>query len=67
MIVSIGVREIRPFIKCKSILDLALESSTVSLVLSPASMPSVCSATPSTSFAYTGSLLLGILFLDVKW
>jgi hypothetical protein len=48
MILYIGVREISPFIKCRSIFDLAPELNTASLVMSLALVPLTCSATPSS-------------------
>jgi len=67
MIISMGVREIRPFMKCRRILDLVLELDIISLVLSPTSLLSTCLVIPSASLAYIRSLLLGILFTDDKW
>jgi len=67
MIISMGVKEIRPFMKCRRIFDIAPESSTASLVLSLTSVPLVCLTIPSASLAYIRSLLLRIMFPDDKW
>jgi hypothetical protein len=67
MIVSMGVKEIQPFMKCKRIFNLVIELGTTSMVLSPASTPSTCSTIPSGSLAYIGSIFLGILFPNDKW
>jgi len=67
MIISMGVREIQTFMKCRIFFDLAPKSGIASLVLSPASTPLACSAIPSASLAYIGSLLLGMLFPNDKW
>jgi len=67
MIVSMGVREIWPFMKCRIFFYLAPKLGITSPVLSPPSMPSACSTIPFASLAYIGSLLLGILFVDDKW
>jgi len=67
MIISMGVRKIRPFMKCRRIFDLALESDVASMVLYFALMPSAYSTIPSASLAYIENLLLGILFPNDKW
>jgi hypothetical protein len=67
MIVSMGVKKIRPFMKCRRIFDLAVESGIASLVLSFALTPSTCSTIPSTSLTYIRRLLLGIMFPNDKW
>jgi hypothetical protein len=67
MIVSMGVKEIQPFMKCRRIFYFASKLGTTSLVLSPTSVPLTCSAISSASLAYIGSFLLAILFPDDKW
>ncbi len=67
MIVSMGVRKIRPFIKCRRIFYLGLESGIASMVLYFASMPSAYSTIPSTSLAYIKNFLVRILFPNDKW